>query len=74
MSKIGSSVQDEAFPDMDISNLLTRGWISLSLYKVMVDYFCPTPFNIHNGTIFSPQNNFRFPQLCLCTQETALLE
>ena len=27
---------------------LTRGWISLSLYKVAVDYFSPTALNPHN--------------------------
>ena len=32
---------------------LTRGWISLSLYKVVVDYFSPTTFNSHNKTPFS---------------------
>ena len=32
---------------------LTRGWISLSLYKVMVDYFSPTAFNPNNKTPFS---------------------
>ena len=29
---------------------LTRGWISLSLYKVVVDYFSPTALNPHNKT------------------------
>ena len=27
---------------------LTRGWIFLSLYKVVVDYFSPTTLNPHN--------------------------
>ena len=27
---------------------LTRGWISLSLYKVVVDYFSPTAFDPRN--------------------------
>ena len=29
---------------------LTRGWIFLSLYKTVVDYFSPTAFNPHNRT------------------------
>ena len=32
---------------------LTRGWISLSLYKVVVDYFSPIAFNPHDETQFS---------------------
>ena len=32
---------------------LTRGWISLSLYKVVVDYFSPTALNGHNKTVLS---------------------
>ena len=30
---------------------LTRGWISLSLYKVVVDYFSPTALNPHDKTL-----------------------
>ena len=33
---------------------LTQGWISLSLYKVVVDYFSPTAFNPLNKTPFLP--------------------
>ena len=29
---------------------LTRGWVSLSLYKSVVDYFSPTSLNPHNKT------------------------
>ena len=32
---------------------LTRGWISLSLYKIVVDYFSPSTLNPHNKTPFS---------------------
>ena len=42
---------------------LTKGWISLSLYKVVVDYFSPTALNPHNKFHFllsKPlQNAFR---------------
>ena len=31
---------------------LTWGWISLSLYRVVVDYFSPTAFYLHNKTPF----------------------
>ena len=32
-------------PSRGCCKSLTRGWISLSLYKVVVDYFSPTAFN-----------------------------
>ena len=39
---------------------LTRGWISLSLYKVVVDYFSPTALNPHNKTpLFAFKNHFK---------------
>ena len=35
-------------PSRGCCKSLTRGWISLSLYKVKVDYFSPTAFNPRN--------------------------
>ena len=32
-------------PSREHCNSLTRGWISLSLYEVVVDYFSPTTLN-----------------------------
>ena len=36
------AVHDKAYWVVDAANFLTQGWISLSLYKVVVDYFSPT--------------------------------
>ena len=41
-------------PSRGCCKSLTRGWISLFLYKVVVDYFSPTALNPHNKTPFSP--------------------
>ena len=37
---------------------LTLRWISLSLYKLMVDYFSPTALNPHNKTPLFPFKNY----------------
>ena len=48
------AVHDEA------CKYLTRGWISLSLYKFVVDYFSPTALNPHTKTpIFALRNYFK---------------
>ena len=41
---------------------LTRGWIFLSLYKVVVDYFSPTALNPHDRSplLFSKSTSKRF--------------
>ena len=31
----------------DVANLLTPGWISLPMYKVVIDYFPRTTLNLH---------------------------
>ena len=41
-------VHDEACRVLDVAKSLTRGWISLSLYKVVVIYFSPTTLHPHN--------------------------
>ena len=39
---------------------LTRGWIFLSLYEDVVDYFSPTALNLHNKTTpFAFKNYFK---------------
>ena len=43
VSKICSPRQ--GLPSRGSCTSLTQGWISLSLYKVVVDYFSPIPFN-----------------------------
>ena len=48
VSKICS--QRRGLPSRGRYKSLTRGWFSLSLYKIVVDYFSPTALNPHNKT------------------------